>query len=132
MKRYAQWSPATNDATGLAIPDRQDWLVAPCISTRDDCCLAESNWGILTRDVEAADEDGEDHEVHRFGYWACGWFEILLVRPDSKAAEVAAGIEERLNEYAILDEEDLCEREMLARTELWETLSLAERISVCN
>jgi len=68
-------------------------------------------------------------EVHRFGHWACGWFEIILVRPDTNAAKTAEEIEAALADYPILDECDHSEREMGAANETWQCcFSNAERI----
>jgi hypothetical protein len=59
-------------------------------------------------------------EVHRFGHWSPGWFEIILVRPGTAAAEVAVEIEERLEDYPLLDEEDFSRREWEDYLESWE------------
>jgi len=68
-------------------------------------------------------------EVHRFGHWACGWFEIILVRPGTNAAKKAEEIEARLVVCLFLDECDHSEREMEAANETWQCcFSNAERI----
>jgi len=74
--------------------------------------------------------EGENVEVHNFGHWACGWFEIMIVRPGSPAEAIAEGIESRLSDYPILNEDDHTEREQVAADETWrECYSPAERIA---
>lgn len=115
MKTYRNWSPTSFDTSGLNLDDRQDWLVAPCGTNRDADVLTESNYHTqLTRFG-----DGNDHEVHRFHHWACGWFEIVLVRPGSDAHWIADALEARLTDYPILDENDHSEREYEAACETW-------------
>jgi len=119
MKPYAQWAPSGFDTRGLALPDRQGWLVVPTSRNRDSGCLDESNFAVAEKLLAAVDPEGEDHENHRFGHWACGWFEILIVRPGSKAAAEAEGIEAGLENYPVLDDEDFSEREQEAAQLTW-------------
>ena len=60
----------------------------------------------------AENKDGcADVEVHRFGHWACGWFEIVLIRPDSDAHIKALEIQSKLEDYPILSENDFSNEE---------------------
>ena len=61
-----------------------------------------------------------DFEIHRFGHWACGWFEIMIVRPGSQCAKQAQAIESALAGYPVLDEDDFSDREHAAANEAWE------------
>ena len=127
MKRYSAWRPTGLDSAGLACEDRQDWLVLPVGRNRDSDCLSESNWATT---IKRLGGDGEDVEIHRFGHWACGWFEIVMVRPGSPAEKVAEDVESDLDAYPILDESDLGEREQEAANETWRTCySTSERIA---
>ena len=56
-------------------------------------------------------------QILRFGHWACGWYEIVVVRPLSAAHAQACAIEEELERYPILDEEDFSARESRAEDE---------------
>lgn len=118
MKRYAKWAPTAFDIKGLNAEDagedgesRADWFVAPVSITRDTPpgSLDRSNWEVLKAQLSAL--PGEDFEVHRFGHWACGWFEIILVRPGTKAAEVAQAAEDKIADYPALNEDDWSQRE---------------------
>lgn len=119
MKRYGDWAPTRFDSRGLALPDQQDWIVHPCGTNRDADALTRSNFHIACRDLEMLDPEGEDHEVHRFGHWACGWLEIIIVRPDTRCAEDAKETESALNNYAVLDDEDFCLEEESEANEAW-------------
>jgi hypothetical protein len=112
MITYSKFSPSTFDVRGLGLPDRQSWLVVPCGRNRDSEPFDESNFVTALKLLGGA---SETVEVHRFGHWANGWFEVILVQPDGAAAAIALDIEERLDNYPILDEDDLSYREELGR-----------------
>jgi hypothetical protein len=122
MKTAREWKPTQFDST-TTLPDgttRRDWFVAPCGLNRDSNALEETNWETQLAALIDADRASvghrsdpavEDFEVHHYGHWACGWFEIVLVRPGSKCAEVAAELENRLQGYPALNESLWTERE---------------------
>lgn len=105
LKTYREFRPTAFDARGLGCEDRQTWLVGPCSRTRDSGTLERANFDALVQSLEAIDPDGTDHEVHRFGHWGPGWFEIVLVRPDSKAHEEAAECACALENYPVLSDD---------------------------
>jgi hypothetical protein len=111
MQRYHEFQPTKFDLRGLSLPERQNWLVTPVAHNRDSDTLTESNFKVVKLWLDDYDPEGHDHEVHRFTHWACGWFEIILVRPDSACATKATMIEDKLENYPILDEFDYSERE---------------------
>lgn len=106
MTTYAEFSPTAFDRPGAFLDDRQDWIVAPCSQTRDSDALSVSNFEAC---LEMLGGESDQVEVHRFGHWGPGWFEIILAHPslESKVAE----IQERLEDYPVLDEEDWSNRE---------------------
>jgi hypothetical protein len=128
MITYSKYRPTGYDTAGLNCDDQQDWLVAPVGQNRDSDALDRSNFAValrmLDRSVGPSDSTGEvdndgDHEVHRFGHWACGWFEIILVRPGSRAAELMADAEARLADYPILCEDHFSDVEREDADEAW-------------
>jgi hypothetical protein len=126
MQRYKDYAPTPHDTRGLALDDRQDWLVV-IGRNRDSDCLAESNWHAA---LERLGGEGDSVEVHRFGHWACGWLEIIIVAPEGPQAVEAHRIEDDLDTYPILDENDHSEREQAAAEETWEhCYRPAERIA---
>ncbi len=104
MRTYSQFRPTGFDCSGLGCDDRQDWLVHPCGTNRDADALTRANFKAAILELENKD-DGPDYEVHRFGHWACGWFEIILVRPDTNAAKLAEECEASLESYPVLSDE---------------------------
>jgi hypothetical protein len=77
-------------------------------------------------------DESETVEVHRFGHWGPGWFEIIIVDPsDSERVEIATDIENRLEDYPILDETDFSEREWNEKQEYWDNCSMWDRIELC-
>lgn len=128
MRMYKDWAPSGFDAKGLALDeDRQWWYVVPVILTRDGDCMERSNF--YSAEKLMAKADASDYERHSFGHWACGWFDILIVKPNTRAAEIAEDIERRLDNYPILDESDCSEREHEEAAEVWRgCYSESERI----
>ena len=124
--RYSEFQPTGFDCKGLGLPDRQDWVVAPVAHNRDSGILDESNFYAA---LEILGGQSRTVEVHRFNHWGPGWFEIILVHP-SREKEVE-DIESSLENYAILDEEDFSQREWEEASEVWDNLSLREKIDVC-
>lgn len=125
--RYADFQPTELDPKGLGLPDRQDWIVAPCSQTRDSDTLTQSNFAAC---LAILGGEGENVEVHRFRHWGPGWFDVILCHP-SLSAEVRA-IEARLENYPALDEDDWSERQWNAAADYWSACSLKERIYICK
>lgn len=122
MKTYSEFRPTAFDVKGLALEDKQDWLVCPVCITRDtgEWTVSASNFAVLNAILDEVDPSGEDHEIHRFGHWGPGWFEIVIVRPGSRAAGEAEDCEACLADYPVLDDKDLSEREWNEACEQWE------------
>jgi len=104
MQTYGEYSPTGFDAKGLGLPDQRDWFVF-IGQNRDSDALERSNFTVATLTLEGIDPDGEDHEIHRFGHWACGWLEIIIVRPGSMASSEAEDMSAALADYPVLDDE---------------------------
>lgn len=121
MEQYKDFRPTQFDSH-IELEDREDWYVLNVGQTRDSDCLSVSNFEtaqkILGEKIPGNKEYCEHVEVHRFGHWGPGWFEIILVHPSLK--EIGEEIENRLEDYPILDEDDFAERELEAESEAWE------------
>lgn len=109
MQTYSTFSPTGFDSKGSFLPEQGDWLVAPCKRNRDSQSLDLSNWD---KQIERlGGEHAQRVQIHRFGHWACGWFEIVLINPRSKKAKIGREIEKELENYPVLDENDFSTRE---------------------
>lgn len=132
MQPYSQFRPTGFDPAGAFLWNEQrNWLVAPVTQTRDSDALDRSNFRVAVRELHTAN-CGDDWQIHRFGHWGPGWFEIILVRPDSLAAKLAAEWESSLSDYPILSEEDHSELEWEGACEAWTMLSTRERIAILS
>ena len=109
MKKYKNWKPGPHDRRGLNLKKRQEWLVIPCIKTRDGGPIERSNFQVIFDKFEELDPDEENWEIHSFNHWACGWFEIIIVKEDSLPEKAAIEFESLLETYSILDEERCCQ-----------------------
>jgi hypothetical protein len=119
MQCYRDFRPTGFDPKGLGLVDQQDWLVCPVARNRDSGVLAESNWEVFGCILDGLDPAGVDHETHRFGQWANGWFELVIVRPGSACAVEAESFEASLSDYPVLDDSDYSERELAAAESVW-------------
>jgi hypothetical protein len=106
---YVSWDRDAEDSIA-------EWLVLPCGRNRDSDCGTESNFAVARKMLGG---EGDNVQTHRFGHWACGWYELIVVRPDTDQARIAGEIEESLDGYPILDENDWSEREQVAADETW-------------
>jgi hypothetical protein len=106
MQTYREYQPTGFDAKGLGLHDRQDWIVAPVGRNRDSEVLSNVNFETA---LEMLGGESETVEVHRFGHWGPGWFEIILVSPER--AQDVEEIEGALENYPVLDESKLSEKE---------------------
>ena len=103
METYKSFRPTQFDSAGLALPDQQDWLVAPVSQTRDSEALSRANFQAT---LEALGGESDTVQVHRFGHWGPGWFEIIIIDPtDSARVKIAEGIESGLADYPVVDDE---------------------------
>lgn len=128
MQTYREYSPTKFDVTGLNGDKNNisDFLVL-LGRNRDSDILTEVNFEVA---LEILGGESDTVQVHRFGHWACGWFELLLVHP-SREIEAQA-IEDDIEHYPILDEDKYylaCEE---ARTEYWNECSISERVDMCR
>lgn len=123
MITYSKFRPTSWDIRGLGLEDRQDWLVAPCGLSRDSGVRETANWRAMLR---ALGGESDDVEIHRFGHWACGWLEIVIVRPDSAAATEAESIECGLADYPIVCDTTHGEVESEFASNVWRTFAAKE------
>ena len=130
MAKYKDFAPTCFDQQGYMLENRQDWYVLPVGRNRDSGILTESNFQTATEILGG--ERTNIMEIHRFGHWGIGWFEIIIVNPRAgKTMRKAINIEENLADYPILDESDWSAREWGAMEEGWLNMPLSERMEVC-
>lgn len=118
METFGKFRPTQFDAAGLGTnPENENWLVLPVSRTRDSGALAESNFDAALKMLGG---ESDNVEVHNFGHWGPGWFEIIAINPDCpEILKIAESIESSLENYPVLDESDFSSRE---HAELLETL----------
>ena len=130
MAKYKDFAPTCFDQQGYMLDDRQEWYVLPVGRNRDSGILSESNFEAATKILGG--ERDNIMEIHRFGHWGPGWFEIIIVNPKAgKTMKKAMGIEYSLADYPVLDESDYSRREWEEMQETWMQMGLAERMEVC-
>jgi len=142
MKPYSQFRPSKHDQPGLNLLNRQDWLVVSVGQNRDSDCADRSNFAVVTQSLESYqrttvffadpnDPEGwnHDYEVHCFNHWACGWIEIILVRPNTLVCAAAETWEEKLENYSLANEDHRSELEHEEAQKVWQNCySNAERV----
>lgn len=117
MRTYSTFRPTSFDCRGLGLSEQQDWLVGPVSQTRDSGPLDRSNFECF---VKAMGGESEDVQIHRFGHWGPGWFEIVLINPAKpELVKLAEEMENSLSDYPVLDEMDFSEKEHQEAEEVW-------------
>ena len=119
------WDSARN-YVGTPLNTLAEWSVV-MTRTRDSDFLTQHNWDEA---VTLLGGESEAVAIHRFGHWACGWWEALCV----KGSKVAVGeeIAKCLEVYPILNEDKFSEKEYDAAQEYWAGLSIRERVELCQ
>jgi hypothetical protein len=121
--RYGEHSPTSFD-NHIEVDGREDWYLMPVSRTRDSEILDNSNFIAFLKEMGG---ESETVEVHRFGHWGPGWYEIIIVDPaDEKAMDRAYDLARALEDYPVLDEEDLAEQEMEDINESWDNYGDSE------
>lgn len=129
LSTYSEHRPTGFDRAGAFLPDRQDWFVVPVSQTRDSGPLDQSNFQVA---LDWLGGESETVEVHRFGHWGPGWYEIIIIKPGSKAEVIAKDIDASLADYPVLDEMHYSELEYNLACETWHAASISERMDYCE
>jgi hypothetical protein len=98
--------------------------------TRDSGVLDNSNFDCA---IKALGGESETVYTLRFGHWAVGWVEHLFIDSvDKHAVKIAEEIESALADYPVLDESDYSDREWNLAAEIWEHMSISDRVELCQ
>jgi hypothetical protein len=120
-------NPSGWDSYSNYIGERpSDSLLVVLTRSRDSDTLTESNWEVA---LERLGGESDTVEIHRFGHWACGWWEALAVEKGSEAEKEALAIEEELESCPVLDDSHWSELQDEAAQVAWrDCYSVADRI----
>jgi hypothetical protein len=125
--KYSEFKPTGFD-NHIQIEDRENWHIMPISINRDtECCVTLSNWQVCQDMMNKANIE---YELHNFGHWACGWFEILIVHPDSQ--DFVEEIENLLSQYPILNDDHHSNMEIEKDDQAWEAYGFRDFISGYN
>jgi len=131
MRTYSEFSPTQFDQKGMGLDDKQTWLVAPVAHNRDSGLLAKSNWDVFVQELTLKCKTNT-WEICRFGHWANGWFEIIIIQPETNAELLGNTTEDSLADYPVLDSIDFSDKEENAMVEYWKSCSLRERLELIS
>jgi hypothetical protein len=119
MKAYKDFKPTAFDGH-YPVDNREHWLLAPVARNRDSGPLERSNFRCFAG--ELGEESETTYEIHRFGHWGPGWFEIILINPENQeAVNKALEMESALENYPVLNEDDYCQLETEEANQIWES-----------
>lgn len=131
LQKFNHTDPATGETDNYIGPSFRGFLAFPLIKTRDSNCLEESNFEYCKAVLLPLSKNG-DVFVNRFGHWACGWYEMLLVNEKNQVAiECAEKILSKYSDYPVLDEDDFSDREWDSVTNRWAAFSDDEKKELC-
>ena len=109
---------------------RDHYFLAPVSTSRDADILTRSNWEIVTNEILKVAKH-EDTEICRFGHWACGWYEQMLIhKSDTEALKVAEEWCCALADYPVASDEHYSELQWIEAAEYWESMDIKERLNV--
>lgn len=94
----------------------EEKLLVVMTRSRDSGLLTESNWDAA---LEMLGGESDAVEIHRFGHWACGWWEALCVVQGSQSEAIGQNIVDKIESYPVLDEYDFSERETEEANDTW-------------
>lgn len=107
-----KWTPgygasSIDSRDNYAGKDLSTMVAVPVSQNRDSDSMDHSNFRVALRRLGG---ESATVQVHRFGHWAVGWVENLLIDPrDAEAVLEAARITSDLARYPLLDEQDYTE-----------------------
>jgi len=96
--------------------DYQNWY-GILGQSRDSDILEKTNF---TVGLNMLGGESDTVRVERYGHWAVGWIEEIYVKPESEAYKIAEGIEAKLADYPVLDEEAYSQAEFDDYCESWD------------
>lgn len=119
FETYAGFRPTGFDHHICIEDERESWALMPVARNRDSNVLDNCNFDEF---LEGLGGESDTVEVHRFGHWGCGWFEIIIVDPNDDAAiNKAYEMAGALQDYPVLNEEKLSEMELEEAGESWDS-----------
>ena len=119
-----KWSMPEN-YTGETWPD---YYSSGFGRSRDSDELEASNFNTALGELGG---ESETVLIVRENHWAVGWVEwIAIHESDAKALAIAEKLNERRDDYPVLDEGDLSEREQESASDIWrDCYNVRERIA---
>jgi len=117
LREYADRAPSFGMSSEL--DGCLDWYVSGHSQTRDSGACERSNFRTAVRLLDGAEAE---YQVVRFGHWACGWVEHILLAP----AYRAFGESLECDDYPILDESDFSEVESDDECEAWSSYACTD------
>ena len=113
----------------LGNTDIKDMLVF-LSQSRDSDILQNSNFKC---GLQLLGGESDNVQVHRFGHWACGWFEQILINPNAiDKIAIAEKILDDLSNYPVIDELDYLQLEYDTANEYWQSCDYQEKIRLCR
>jgi hypothetical protein len=96
--------------------------------SRDSDDIEESNFAAMWKALQAVNSEAE---IIRESHWAVGWVEWIAIPPsDTAGLTVANELKGKLEDYPILDDDDVSEREMNTANTVWkDCYSAKDRIA---
>ncbi len=103
--------------------------------TRDSDILEKSNFSCIAEDLKAkfGEENDQTWQIARLGHWAVGWIEIILIHESANnIVSFGEDIQRKLEDYPVYDEDHYGQIESEYGQEIWDMITLSEKIDYCN
>ena len=107
LQTFIEFQPTEFDRKGKGADfENRDWLVSSIQLNRDSGLIEKSNFETYIKGLTDIEPEGDHWQIHRFGHWGCGWFEIVILNPiDSLVLDQALQDHLSLTDYPILNED---------------------------
>lgn len=111
------------------IEDIKDFFVF-LSQSRDSDPLERSNFKSA---LKALGGESKTVQVHRFGHWGCGWYEVILIDPTNvDAINEAEEIINSLEDYPVVDEDGYSASQNDEINDYWDGMSMSEKVQLCE
>lgn len=128
LTKWTSADPATGSTDNYCGETPCDHYVGPVSVNRESRCLERANWEVVSKELESL-----GGEIHRFGHWAVGWYELVLISDTAEDCLQRADYwAEKLDNYPVADETVWSEMEYEEAYRYWEAMGISSRVQLCT
>jgi hypothetical protein len=108
VTEYVHYCNTNGQPTGYHDNDGDELLMTGIVHTRDSDALVRSNFVSIfnhLKDLSNKNNLELGPDILRFGHWACGWVEYLVIPKNDILVKETEQILNKLDDYPVFDED---------------------------